>query len=319
MRRVPIPVLFVLAATLSVVRPPDVYARDGVAVIIEIRPNAGQVQVKRADETAWRPAEPLLTLRPGDQVNVVRDARVTLAFIGNRGTRVLGASDSPFAVSDVSRNPSHKAWEAVGKVVEFLIGVRRESASIPVSVRQGPSMQVVILSPRDTRLMPGPINFEWSGSEGIRYRIRLTGPDGRVWEANELPYGQTSYPPESPSLLLGVRYHWQLEAPNVSTQRAYFEILNPDQADQVRAVLDQLGSPEVSDGSHTSVAILKSSFLFQQGLYSAARKELTSGVVKDPAEPTLHFILGLLYEHVGLMEMAGQEFLQARDLTNRGE
>jgi hypothetical protein len=319
MRRVPIPVLFVLAATLSVVRPPDVYARDGVAVIVEIRPNAGQVQVKRADETAWRPAEPLLTLRPGDQVNVVRDARVTLAFIGNRGTRVLGASDSPFAVSDVSRSPSHKAWEAVGKVVEFLIGVRRESAFIPISVRQGPSMQVAIPSPRDTRLLPGPINFEWSGSEGIRYPIRLTGPDGRVWEASEFPYGQTSYPPESPSLLLGVRYHWQLEAPNVSTQQAYFEILNPDQADQVRAVLDQLGSPEVSDGSHTSAAILKSSFLFQQGLYCAARKELTSGVVKDPAEPTLHFVLGLLYEHVGLMEMAGQEFLQARDLTDRGE
>jgi len=261
MRRVPIPVLFVLAATLSVVRPPDVYARDGVAVIIEIRPNAGQVQVKRADEAAWRPAEPLLTLRPGDQVNVVRDARVTLAFIGSRGTRVLGASDSPFAVSDVSKSPSHRAWEAVGKVVEFLIGVRRESAFIPVSVRQGPSMQVAILSPRDT-------------------------------------------------------WHWQLETPNVSTQQAYFEILNPDQADQVRAVLDQLGSPEVSDGSHTSVAILKSSFLFQQGLYCAARKELTSGVVKDPAEPTLHFVLGLLYEHVGLMEMAGQEFLQARDLTD---
>ena len=37
---------------------------------------------------------------------------------------------------------------------------------------------------------------------------------------------KTPYPPESPSLLLGVRYHWQLEAPNVSTQQAYFEILN---------------------------------------------------------------------------------------------
>ena len=33
--------------------------------------------------------------------------------------------------------------------------------------------------------------------------------------------------------------------------------------------------------------------LFQQELYIAARKELTSGVVKDPAEPTLHFVLGL--------------------------
>ncbi len=320
MRRVPYSVLLVLSLALTVLRPSGVHAGDGVAVIIEIRPNAGQVQVRRANETVWRAAEPLLTLRPGDQVNVLRDARVTLAFIGSRGTRVLGAADSPFVViSDAPRNPSHKARETVGKIVEFLIGARREPAHIPISVRPGPSMRVAILSPRDTRLLPGPVNFEWTGSQSVRYRIRVIGPEGGVWEASELTRGQASYPPGGPPLLSGVRYHWQLEAPDVATQQAYFEVLSADQAEQVRTALDELSSQEISDGLRSTAAVLRGSFLIQQGLYSDARKELTAALVTDPSESTLHFLLGLLYDRMGLTDMAGREFLEARDLVNRGQ
>ena len=318
MRRVPFSALLALAIVLTVICPLEVHATDGIAVIIEIRVNAGDVQVRRSDETAWRQAQPLLTLRPGDQINVRQDARVTLAFIGSRGTRVLGAADSPFIVVDEPpKGPVERARETVGAIVQFLIGANREPTRVPIGVRPSPLMRVTILSPRDSRLLPGPVTFEWTGSHSVRYRIRVLGPEGTVWEAGDVMLGQTVYPAGAPPLLTGVRYQWQLEAPNAPTQQAYFELLGADQADRIRTTLDLLTSERISQGSGSGVVALKSGFLIQQGLYSEARKELVSAAKADPTEPTLHFLLGMVYEQVGLVDMAGREFWEAHDLVSR--
>lgn len=318
MRRVPFLALLALAVVLTVVRPSDVHATDGIAVIIEIRLSAGDVQVRRSAETDWRPAQPLLTLRPGDQIAVRQDARVTLAFIGSRGTRVLGAADSPFIVVDEPpKSPAERARETVGAVVQFLIGTNRGPTQVPIGVRPGPPMRVAILSPRDSRLLPGPVTFEWTGSHSVRYRVRVLGPEGTAWEAGDVMLGQTAYPAGAPPLLTGVRYEWQLEAPNAPTQQAYFELLGADQADRIRTTLDLLTSEGISQGSRSGVVALRSGFLLQEGLYSEARKELVSAAKADPTEPTLHFLLGMLYEQAGLVDMAGRKFWEAHDLVSR--
>ena len=318
MRKVPFSALLALAIVLTVVRPSDVHATDGIAVIIEIRLNAGEVQVMRSDETAWRPAQPLLTLRPGDQINVRQDARVTLAFIGSRGTRVLGAADSPFMVVDEPpKGPAERARETVGAIVQFLIGASREPTLVPIAVRTSPTMRLTILSPRDSRLLPGPVSFEWTGSHSVRYRVRVLGPEGTVWEAGEVTLGRTSYPAGAPPLLAGVRYRWQLEAPNAPMQQAYFELLGADQADGIRTTLGLLNAEGVSQGSRSGVVALRSGFLIEQGLYSEARTELVSASRADPTEPTLHFLLGVLYERAGLADMAEREFWEAQNLASR--
>jgi len=318
MRRVPFSALLAFAIILTVVRPSDVHATDGVAVIIEIRPNAGDVQVRRSAETVWRPAQPLLTLRPGDQITVRQDARVTLVFIGSRGTRVLGAADSPFIVVDEpSKHPVERARETVGAIVQFFIAASREATQIPITVRTSPAMRLTILSPRDSRLLPGPVTFEWTGSTSVRYRIRVLGPEGTVWEASNVTLGQTSYPAWATPLVSGVRYQWQLEAPHAATQQAYFELLGADQGDRIRTSLDLLNSEGVSQGSRSGVVVLRSGFLIQQGLYSEARTELVSAVRVDPTEPTLHYLLGMLYEQAGLTDMAEYEFWEAHNLASR--
>ena len=318
MRRVPFSALLALAAALTVICPLDVRATDGIAVIIEIHLNAGDVQVRRSDETTWRQAQPLLTLRPGDQITVLQDARVTVAFIGRRGIRVLGAADSPFIVVDEPPNTlAEKVRETVGAIAQFLIRTSSGSTHVPITVRPGPAVRVAILSPRDSRLLPGPVAFEWTGSHSVRYRVRVLGPEGTVWEASDVALGQTSYPAWAPPLLTGVRYQWQLEVPNVPTQQAYFELLGADQADRIRTTLDLLNAEGVSQGSRSSVVTLRSGFLIQQGLYSEARKELVSAARVDPTEPTLHYLLGMLYEQAGLADMAGREFSEAHDLVSR--
>jgi len=318
MRKVPFSALLALAVVLTVVRPSDVHATDGIAVIIEIRVNAGEVQVRRSAEAAWRPAQPLLTLRPGDQINVRQDARVTLAFIGSRGTRVLGAADSPFiVVAEPPKSPAERARETVGAIVQFLIGASREPTLVPIAVRTSPTMQLTILSPRDSRLLPGPVTFEWTGSRSVRYRVRVLGREGTVWEAGDVTLGWTSYPAGAPPLLAGVRYQWQLEAPNAPTQQAYFELLGADQADRIRTTLGLLNAEGVSQGSRSGVVALRSGFLIEQGLYSEARTELVSASRADPTEPTLHFLLGVLYERAGLADMAEREFWEAQNLASR--
>ncbi|MGH7536218.1 MAG: hypothetical protein ACREMG_11640, partial [Gemmatimonadales bacterium] len=107
-------------------------AADPVAVIIELRPGSGQVQVRRAGDAVWRLAQPLLSLRPGDQLTVVGDGRVALAFRGGRAVRVITSAESPFTVeAHPARTGGEIAGGAAAGVVDFLLGSRREPERIP--------------------------------------------------------------------------------------------------------------------------------------------------------------------------------------------
>ena len=311
-------VVLLLALVGLLVAPSLAAAADPVAVIIELQPGSGQIQVRRAGDPVWRSAQPLLSLRPGDQITVGGDGRVALAFRGVRGIRVVTAVDSPFTVE---ARPARTGGEIVAGVaagvVDFLLGSRREPERLPIAVRDSPQIRVTILSPRDSRLLPGPIAFEWTGFQSLRYRVRVSGPEGVLWEAVDLPRGQVSYPDGAPPLSPGVRYHWQLEAPETPPQQAYFEMLSAEQAYQIRRELDSVAAGGTSDGSRTGPVVLRAGFLVQQGLYTEARRELAAAIASDPREPTLHYLSGVLYERLGLPGLAAQEFLEARDLIGK--
>src|SRR5439155_27111529 len=46
-----------------------------------------------------------------------------------------------------------------------------------------------------------------------------------------------------------------------------------------------------------------------------ARRELLAAQAKDPDEPTLHLLLGQVYETTGLTDLAQREYVDARDLS----
>ena len=293
-------------------------APDPVAVVVELRPGNGQIQVRRANEATWTPAQPLLSLREGDQIAVVGDGRVALTFAGGRGTRVVTAVDSPFSVEAVAgRTVANVAGGVAARVVDFLLGSRRESDSVHIGVRPAPPIRVAILSPRDSRLFPGPVVFEWTGFQSLRYRVRVTGPEGILWESRDLPLGQVPYPTSAPPLRAGIRYRWSLEAREVPAEEAFFELLSLDQADVIRRELESVAGSVTSETSRTGRIVVRAAYLVQQSLYVEARRELAAGIASDPAEPTLRYLSGVLYERLGLSRMAEQEFLEARDLIDR--
>ncbi|HET8576101.1 MAG TPA: hypothetical protein VFO18_03300, partial [Methylomirabilota bacterium] len=77
-------------------------------------------------------------------------------------------------------------------------------------------------------------------------------------------------------------------------------------------------TPAALPGSSKSgVALLRAGWLFQEQLYADARRELVTALAADPDEPTLHLLLGQIYDRIGLGDMATREFIEARDLSSR--
>lgn len=66
-----------------------------------------------------------------------------------------------------------------------------------------------------------------------------------------------------------------------------------------------------------TVILMRAGFLFEQGLYAEARQELLAAIAADPDEPSLHLLLGHVYERTGLRELAAEEFDEADFLSTR--
>jgi Flp pilus assembly protein TadD len=63
------------------------------------------------------------------------------------------------------------------------------------------------------------------------------------------------------------------------------------------------------------VALLRAGLLAQHGLHDAARRELARAVAQDPGEPSLHQLLGHVYDRMGMKELAADAFDEARYLS----
>jgi hypothetical protein len=290
-------------------------AADALAVISELRPASGDVKVRRAGESEWISARPLLTLRPGDHVRTTGEAQAVVLFSGGSAQTVT-AGNSPFVVqAPRGRSGAENAQNLLGGVVQFLIGQQRDPRYEQLSVR-GPNLAPRIVSPRDTRLLPGPVTFEWTGPAAARYRVKVAGPEGAVWEAEDLPSQPISYPPSASALRPGARYTWTLTAPGKSPQQAHFEILSEADAQRVVAALGSL-RPEVLTGFPPStVVVTRAGLLLQERLYTDARREILAGLAADPRAPTLRQLLGLVYERSGLEDLAIREYEEATALSS---
>jgi len=264
----------------TLVLPTVAMAADPVAVVTEIRAEGGQVEVKRVGESAWGAAQPLQALRAGDQIRAGGAARAAIVFTGGRGAQSVSSANSPFTVQPPAAAASgDKLRGLVGGVTDFLSGKQKDLAYLPLSVRNVRPPRVVQLAPRDTKILPGAVAFEWTGSD--------------------------------------TRYLWQLETTGQPVQQTEFEILAPGDAARVRESLGILVPASLPGYPDSSVAIMRAGYLLRDGLYAEARRELLAAQAKDPDEPTLHLLLGQVYETTGLTDLAQREYVDARDLSAR--
>jgi hypothetical protein len=294
-------------------------AGEPVAVITEIRMGRGEVRVKTAGEEIWRRALPLHALQPGDQVSVTEDGLARLVFSGGRGTQAVTEGNSPFTVQAPAGPLVAERLRAVmDGILQYLSGKRKDLTYLPLVTRVLPEPgRILLVSPRETRLFPGPIAFEWAGPDRLRYTLRVLGPQGPVWAQAGLRRQPLAYPATAPALSAGVPYAWELEASGHPAQRAPFEILPPAEAARIRAALALLDPAALAGYSRATLRLMRAGLLVQEGLHHDARQELLAGIRTDPNEPTLHLLLGQVYEQVGLRGLSEDAFREVQALTAR--
>ncbi len=288
------------------------WAAEPVAYVTEIHRKApGDVSVRTAGEREWKSAQPLMPLGIGDEVRVAHGADAVLLLRAG-GTQRVTAADSPLSVkAPPESRASDQARAAMTSVAQFFFGKQTPPTYRKAAVRgAGRPAPLEILFPRETRVFPGPVTFVWRGSDKLTYTVRVFDGPRVLWEhasarPTELPYAGTPLEP-------GMRYVWEVTAPGQPVQRAQFEILPEVDAVRVRNGLAALGRLTEQGYSPGTVALMRTAILSEDGLYGSAQRELEDAIARDGQEPTLHLVLGHVYERMGLIGHATESFERAR-------
>lgn len=288
-----------------------VSAAQPVAYITEIhQPAASEARVKTVSRSDWKPAQALLPLERGDQVRVSGGARVVLLYHAGGGTQTVAAANSPFTVGAPPVSGTSEQFRVLAAgITEYFIA-KREPPTYKRAATRSPA--AFALSPRHTRLFPGDVVFEWEGSDALTYGVRVLGPEGLLWEQRSLPRRPVTYPATAPPLRRGVRYFWELEAPGQPVERTQFEILKDGDTTRIRTALDVVERGTRDGYPRATVTVMRAALLSEEGLFTDARRELEAAVAANRDEPTLHLLLGHVYDQIGLTGKAAEAFERAR-------
>jgi hypothetical protein len=306
-----------LLAVLLAVAATAAWAQEPLAVLTEIQIKHGKVEVKPVGQPDWQAPRPLLSLRAGDQLRVGGDGRAVVVFTGGRGSQVVTRSNSPFTVQvGPAEGTADRARAVLGNVTSFLLGQQRERKYQSLSVRSVRAQPPVILAPRETRVLPGSVAFEWAGSDRLKYQVRLLGPQGAVlWEQAGMNRAPLAYPATAPALAPGTRYTWELRTREHGVQRASFEVAPAADAARVKEALAVLAPGSAGNYPPATLALMRAGLLFQETLYADARRELVQAISASPEEATLRLLLGHVYDRTGLKQLAASEFDEAEALS----
>jgi hypothetical protein len=289
--------------------------RETAAVISEIKPGKGKVEIKSA-AADWRPAGVLQALRSGDQVRASGDATLVVLFSGGRGTTRIDAATSPWTVPSVTTDgKSRKAQALVASSIAFLSSGTKEPPNA-VAATRSLGVAPVILTPRGGFVLGNALVFEWMGSQFSRYTVRVASPAGVVVEKAGVVGPRFLYPADAPSLTPGVPYRFEVQGLGHPVQATTFELLDAKRANAIAAELRELEAA-LAGTSPNSITVARAGALANAGLFHDARLVVLAALARDPDEPTLHAVLGQLYLRTGLDRQAAESFEEAQLLLRR--
>jgi hypothetical protein len=305
-----------IAFVLMLAGPALAQSGEAVAVLTEARKGGpdGEIRVKLAGKDEWRAPQPLMSLTVGDEIRVKGAlARAVIVYTGGASTTIT-ASNSPLKVArpTTSGGIGRQVASIFGGMAQFLLGKEKEPVYTQLATRSLRKDKFVILSPRDTRLTPDQLKFTWTGGpERGKYSVRVSGPAVN-WSQDNLDNKPVAYPADAPRLQAGVRYLWEVRTAALS-ERAHFELVSDEEWKRIKQQLDEI---KPVPGSPTVTTLARVTVLFQERLYVGALDELTAAIAADKTEPNLQFMLGHVYDRMGLRELAAAAFDQAQKLSS---
>ncbi len=290
---------------------------ETAGMIMEVKIGRGRVEVKAAGAD-WRPASPLSSLRPGDQIRTSKDGVAVVLLTGGRGTVRVEASNSPYTVAapQGEEGTMQKARTLLSGSLGFLSSGAKEPPKALLSTR-GSGRRPEILTPRNGPVLPDSLTFEWLGSQFSRYTVRVLDPSGVVLERRDVHGARFAYPPDGPRLTPGVRYRLQVQALGGPPYETWFELVDPARAAAVREKLAEIEAALGPGVPPSSLAAVKGGALAAEGLFHDARLVAVAALTSDPDEPALHMLLGNLYLRTGLERLAAESLDEAQFLLSR--
>ena len=313
MRRV---TAWLVVVMLTAAAPVGAQPRDVGAMITEIKPGRGRIEVRGPGTPDWRPAGPLLALKVGDSLRATDDAAAVVVLAGRRGSVQVDAARSPFVVTAPPADTKlQKAFLLLEGGLGFLGSNPRETPR-PVLSTRSMGRPPVILSPRGGPVMSDALTFEWHGYQFARYALRVVAPSGIVLERSGLTGSRLAYPADASALVPGTAYTLQLFSGQSRVDEVRFEVVDRQRADDLRRDLrdvDQALGPDVPASSR---AVMQAGVLASRGFLHDARRVVVAALTTDADQPSLHALLGDLYARTGLPREADEAYEQARALAS---
>lgn len=283
-----------------------------IAVITELKFNRGDIQITAPGKTSAEKPGVLQSLYNGSKVLVSKDATAMVLFTDGSNTVKVDDKNSPYEVKRAA-----KSGQAAGKLKEtanLLVGKSSAPNFVALAVRgklRGPTL----LSPRDGKLLTATPTFQWMGMESEPSTVKVHGPQGVIWSAENLATTQIAYPSSAPALKPGESYSWSVERRGAAVEKTSFRL---GSFDDNRTLQEQLAAIDANTAlPKTTAAILKGNLLVARAYFYDAREILLSAAKADPDEPTLHFLLGEVYDKTGLRNLAQEEFSEAQLLSTK--
>lgn len=279
-------------------------------------PQAAVVVCQRGTVSLTRSGEELVEvcgaapLRRGDRVTA-RPASSAVVYFADGRVRSLGEGQS---IRITPRRSGKSALAAVYKalVARLRAGFAAGGATRTLGTRGDDDEVPTIVSPRNTRILPGEITLEWEAVAGAkRYKVALLGPDGVsvLWqgltEATKL-----DYPNDAPVLAPGGTYRWEVAAQMPdgtapASDLAWFAVLSADLAQHVR---DAAG--ELSEQLGQEAALPLAALYAEHELFGLAIGVLEAECLAERAGPAVHLLLTELYAKTSVVP-AAQRALEA--------
>ena len=306
--------VWVTAAALSTAAPALAQPREVGAMVTEIRPGRGRVEVRAGEQPDWRPAGPLLALKVGDRLRATADASAVVVLAGRRGSVEVDAARSPFLVpAPPAESRLQKVFLLIEDGLGFLGSGTRETPR-PVLSTRGPARPPRILSPRGGPVLADALAVDWRAPEHVRSTIRVSAPSGVVLEA--VLTGPQLYPLGALDLAPGTTYRVEVYSGAARLDEVRFEVADRARADLVRRDLQEVEQALGPGTSAATRAVVLAGVLASRGFLHDARRVVLAALAADPTQASLHALLGDLYARTGLAREADEAHEQARALAS---
>lgn len=293
-----------------------------IAMVAEVKALDGVAEVREAGKVEWKRAVPLLSLGQGDLVRVSRSGSVMVMYANGKDVVRVTAANSPFTVKALKKGDSRnaKTQALFDDLTGFLGNKKRDVLSAPLAVRGErmdlpsslvPARPTYVLAPAQTVVMNPRPGIEWVGPPRRSYSVRILQGDRVVWERTNLVGTRLAYPAEEAALTEGERYTLSVQANGSSPATSWLQVATKTEREAIEAKCARVGR----EAAESLPAAVKTSLVYaalaSEGYWFDARARLISALNADNDNPLLHLLMGDYYSHIGMQDMASEEYDEA--------